>query len=279
MTEQFFLTVNSSAACEFSDSNSPSNFRVHLGRVLDLKGSWEIALFELFFPCTLCNVRGPSRYIIHEKTSLDLETGELGTRGDRGHAIIELEERFYSSEKDLIQELNNKLAPTLNFELDNSKKVKVYLNEMSQNGDISSFTFAEPLLAMLGIQGVNTLGCYTENGRYKYISANTPVAQSVMPVNVCIGLPNTLTVHTDLIANQIIDNSHARVLRVVETGARNYKQGFTKKVEFSKLLFIPLAKHKIEYVDLYIKDDFGLNASFLSGALSAVLVFRKVSHE
>jgi len=81
MSEQFFVTLNSDSTCEFRYQNRPSKFRVHLGRVIELSGRWEVALFEIYFPTTLCNVR--ECQILHEKTSFSAETGEMGFNGYR----------------------------------------------------------------------------------------------------------------------------------------------------------------------------------------------------
>jgi hypothetical protein len=291
MSEQFFLTVSSDSNCGFSNENKPSNFKVHLGHVLELQGSWEIALFEIFVPSTLSNVRKGTCKIIHEKTSFDLETGELGFKGDKGHRIIDIESDSFLNIGTLVKEINMKLAPSLHCKV-NEKKVTVYLNELDESGDISAFYFSTTLNEMLGLPRFNSLGGNVHNiggkieslggtfadGKLQSTSNFTSVQSEAVP-NVNKGLTQTLCVCTSLVSDQIVNNSHARILRSFDTEASKYKPGFTRKVEFAKLKFVPLAKHKIEYVDIYIKDDIGQEASFSHGTLTAVLLLRKVSHE
>jgi hypothetical protein len=285
------MTVSSDSSCGFRHENAAGNFKAHLGRVLELQGSWEVALFEIFVPSSLSNVRKGTCKIIHEKTSFDYETGEFGLKGDRGHKIIDIESDSFLNLGTLIKEINTKLAPTLQCKL-NDKKVSVYMNELDENGDISEFYFSPTLNEMLGLPRFNSLGGNAHNigGNIESMggaivdgkllpTSNTAIVQSEMAANVNKGLTQTLTVCSSLVADQIVNNSHARVLRSFDSDASKYKHGFMRKVEFSKLKFVPLAKNKIEYVDMYILDDLGQQVSFSHGTLTAVLLFRKISHE
>jgi hypothetical protein len=51
--ESFYLTVTSGGKGHFSETNEAGRFRVHLGRPLNLKGSWEVGLAEIHIPSTL----------------------------------------------------------------------------------------------------------------------------------------------------------------------------------------------------------------------------------
>jgi hypothetical protein len=279
MSEQFFMTVSSNSTCEFQHQNKPSNFKVHLGQVLELQGSWEVALFELFVPSTLCNARKGTCQIIHEKTSYDPETGELGFKGDRGFTLFDLESDYYFNAASVIKEINSKLHPHLMCKLNDAKKVSVYIQEIDERGEVSSFHFSPILCDILGLPRINYIGGQAMNGLLLPSLSSNAIIQSDVPANMNKGLPHTLTVCSNIASDQIINNSHAKVLRSFDTDANKYKHGFTRKVEFSKLVFVPVSRNKIEYIDMYIKDDFGQEASFAHGTLTAVLLFRKVSHE
>jgi hypothetical protein len=279
MGEQFFLTLNSDTACHFRQHNRLSNFRVHLGQTIQLQGQWEVALFEIYVPSTLKNLPDEACQILHDKTSFDAETGEIGYRGDRGFQTVLLESRYYSREKDLIDEINKKMMPKLQCTIDNYKRISIFINEFDDNGEISSFHLSPKLRDILGLPRVGSIGGSTENGLFNPVLGGGAVIESDMHVDLNRGLPATLSLCTNIICEQMVNNSHTRVLRSFETGARNYKFGFVKRVEFAKLVFLPLSQDKFEYIDLLIKDDSGREASFLHGTVTAVLLFRKVSHE
>jgi hypothetical protein len=279
MSEQFFVTVKSNSTCEFQHQNRTSNFKVHLGRVLELKGKWEVALFELILPSTLNNTRKGTCQIVHEKTSFDPETGELGFKGDRGFSVINTDFDFYYNVGSLVKEINQKLHPALLCQLNDSKKVSVYINEIDERGEVSSFRFSPILSDILGLPRISYIGGHTMNGLFEPTLSSNSILQSDVAANLNKGLPHTLSVCSTLIEDQIVNNSHARVLRTFDTEAHKYKQGFTRKVEFSKLVFLPVTRMKIEYVDIYIKDDLDMEASFAHGTLTAVLLFRRVGNE
>jgi hypothetical protein len=279
MIEQFFMTVNSSSSCEFRHQNRPSNFKVHLGRILELQGRWEVALFELIIPSTLNNARKGTCQIIHEKTSFDPETGELGFKGDRGFSVIDLDSELYFNIGSLVKEINQKVHPSMLCQLNDSKKVSVYINEIDDRGEVSSFRFSPILCDILGLPRINYVGGHTMNGLFEPILSSNAILQSDVPANLNKGLPHSLSVCSSIIEDQIVNNSHARILRTFDTDAHKYKHGFSRKVEFSKLIFLPVSRKKVEFIDIYIKDDLDKEASFSHGTLTAVLLFRKVGNE
>jgi len=200
-------------------------------------------------------------------------------KGDRGFTTITLDSRYYNSELELINEINKKMKPALRCDIDNENKVSVYISEFDEFGDIDSFYFKQNLRDILGLPRTGEIGGETENGLYTPILSGKAVVQSDQKANLNKGLSGTLTICTDLVLDQIVNNTHARVLRTFETEAHTYKHGFTKRVEFSKLVFLPVSKNKIEYIDLLVKDDTGHEAIFSHGSLTAILLFRKVGHE
>ena len=88
-----------------------------------------------------------------------------------------------------------------------------------------------------------------------------------------------LNICSDLIGEQIINNGHEKILRSFHISPEKYTHGFQKKENFSKLFFLPIVKKKIEYVDIYIKENLQDEASFTHGTLKVVLLFRQVGYE
>jgi len=281
MSEHFFITLSSDSQCEYRHQNNTGDFKVHLGRTLELEGNWEVALFELFYPCTLPNVRANACKIIRERTSVDRETGMVGFTGDGGFEITLLDSNNYNNEKELIEHINKKMHPALTCEIDKHKKVSIYMNEMNDQTEYSTYFLADKLKDILGFPRTLTLDAPSvlKTAYAPQVLSNLTVFNSDTPADLRRGLTSTLYVCTDLIAEQWFNNTHARVLRTVTTNASKYNAGFTNKVEFAKLVFLPVAKRKTEAISLYIKDDAGDIISFAHGVLTVVLLFRKVGHE
>lgn len=84
---------------------------------------------------------------------------------------------------------------------------------------------------------------------------------------------------TNIILDQIVNNTQAKILRTFHVDHNTYENVFTKKVEFAKLIFLPVAVKKIECIEINILDDTKEFASFMHGHLTVVLLFRKFGHE
>jgi hypothetical protein len=274
--EQFYLTLSSSSNCEFRHTNKASNFRVHLGRTIELTGQWEVALFEVIIPCTLANLRSSACHIIQEKTSIDAETGFPGYIGDLGYNITYLQSKCYNNERELIEHVNEKMHPYINCEINDSNKVRVMVGDINDGKIATTCSMSAELRDILGIP--RNIQPDWNSILQPHARNEFSIYQAVRAADLKRGVSSTLTICTDLIVEQSFNNMHERVLRVIHTGAQNYKAGFTKKYEFQKLIFLPVAKQKIETPTLYIKDDTGVEASFAHGTLTVVLLFRRVSY-
>jgi len=257
----FFLTLSSNSNCEFSAENKASNFKVHLGRVIELTGCWQVALFELYYPATLPNLRAETCMIHRENVTTALENNELV----RKKVAYTLDSKYYHTEQQLLDEINNKMPEIFACEM-KDKKTIIKCNPIASNNERIEIILAPVLKDILGFQ------------RNQYFKPNM-VIQSEYLTDLKRGISSTLSVQTDLIKEQYINNSHIRVLRTVLIDAKNYKHGFQRRVEFSKLAFLPVAKKRLEFIHVYINDDNNEEASFSHGFSTVVLLFRRVANE
>jgi len=60
-----FLVLPSNASMDIYPENKTSDFTLHLPKELDLKGSWEVALVELFYPNSWYNIDKLNNHWIH----------------------------------------------------------------------------------------------------------------------------------------------------------------------------------------------------------------------
>jgi hypothetical protein len=53
MSEMFYMTLLSDGVSHVQSENAPHKFKIHLSKMLELEGRWEVGLAELFFPMTM----------------------------------------------------------------------------------------------------------------------------------------------------------------------------------------------------------------------------------
>jgi hypothetical protein len=264
MSEQFYLTLSSDSPCGFNNTNKTSSFKVHLGRVLHLPGQWEVCLFEIWYPTTLFNVRQDACEVVKEKTSFNEETGERGFTGDMGFSVVNLAPGYYHNNADLINEINHKLNPDVQCQIDADKHIKFTTNAYNNAYEyLETFRLNPSMRDILGLP----------KSDLDYI------IQGDMKMDLRKGLPSTLSVTTNIITEQIVNNSHTKILRSFQVNPNKYEYGFQRKVEFNKLVFLPVSVKEIECVEINIIDDTGSLASFTQGHLKVILQLRKVGYE
>jgi hypothetical protein len=242
----FYVTLNSSAEGEFMKQNNASCFKVHFGQVLDFEGEWEVALVEIKFPMTISNINRSSSRII-------------STNMDDSILFDQLSERDYGTAADLIAHLNKRFKGRLKISLDKSNIVHF---EMSKTEEPTIYFVQDELKDILGLKRSDTIG---EN---EYLSGT-------YPVNLNKSLPSVIYVNSSIVKQQLIDNSHMPLLRIVPTSAAQFKYGFDKVLNFPRPQYKALASRRLEYIDVYITDCFGEQVSFDYGSSSVLLHFRR----
>jgi hypothetical protein len=240
------VTLNSNAEGEFMKQNNASCFKVHFGQVMVFDGEWEVALIEIKFPMTISNINKASSRII-------------STNMDDSLFFDQLSERDYGTAADLIAHLNKRFKGRLKISLDKSNVAHF---EMNKKEEPAFYFIPDELKDILGLKRSDTLG---EN---EYLSGT-------YPVNLNKSLPSMIYVNSSIVKQQIIDNSHMPLLRMVPTSAAQFKYGFDKVLNFPRPQYKPLATRRLEYIDVYITDCFGTPVSFDFGSSSVLLHFRR----
>lgn len=95
--------------------------------------------------------------------------------------------------------------------------------------------------------------------------------------STCIdaGLPQSLYVHCNIIAKQYVGEEVKDLLRIVPMRSYDYKFGCEDCLNFVKPHYIPVEKHKIDTIEINIKDGKGENILFQYGTSTVVLHFRR----
>jgi len=136
------MTLSSDSPCEFNQENKCSKFRVHLGKVIELNGKYEVALCEIFYPATLCNIRANECFVtkdvnVHVKKS-DMEILECTFRNENNEQICKadfsevdfhhhsskhcLPNRYYHTAEEFIDEFNTQMSNFLDVNLKPKRK-------------------------------------------------------------------------------------------------------------------------------------------------------------
>jgi hypothetical protein len=288
MMEKFYVTLSSDSLCEFNEHNRVSKFRVHLGRVIELIGQYEVALCEIFFPATLFNVRSSDCFVTKnikaQMKKSETQVMQCISEVDPNYtclAVIEREQefehiheskhflksKFYHSTDDFLYELNEQMQSVFSCSVDeNSKKIELTCHAIATERETITFKLSNTLENILGFPKNSVF----EPGYIYRSETLCDLRKGVTPM---------LYVCSDLVADQIINNGHDKLLRTFHISPEKYTHGFQRKESFSRLQFLDVVKKKIEFVDIYIKDETSNEASFTHGALKVVLLFRRVGNE
>jgi hypothetical protein len=285
--DKFWMTLSSDSPCEFNQENKCSKFRVHLGKVIGLNGKYEVALCEIFYPATLCNIRANDCFVtkdvnVHVNKS-EMKVLECTFRNENNEQICKadftgvdfhhhsskhcLPTRYYHTTEEFLDDFNTQMSNFFRCELE-AKTQKINLNclPVGNENEIIYYVLSPTLESILGF----TKGIVFKPGN---------IYTSATKCDLRKGLPFMLNVCSDLVAEQIINNGHDKVLRSLFISPEKYTHGFQKKETFTKLFFLPVVKQKIEYVDIYINEQLQNEASFSHGTLKVLLLCRRVGNE
>jgi hypothetical protein len=285
--DKFWMTLSSDSPCEFNLENKCSKFRVHLGKVIELNGKYEVALCEIFYPATLYNIRGNECFITEDVNEHFNNPGmkilECTFRNENNEEICEAEltevdfhhhtnkhslaNHYYHTPDEFIEAFNTQMSKMFRCELEaKTQKINLKCLSVGNENEIIYYLLSPTLESILGFP----MGTVFKPGN---------MYSSTTKCDLRKGLPSMLNVCSDLVSEQIINNGHDKVLRSLYISPEKYTYGFQKKETFAKLFFLPVVKKKIEYVDIYIKEQMQNEASFSHGTLKVLLLFRRVGNE
>lgn len=246
--DQFSLTITSSTDCVYKDSNRQSKFCAHLGRTLELRGNWKVALLELFYPITYCNLRAKDLNI--KCSAISGDTMFLPRAG------------FYSDAASLLNEINRVMIGHFQLELTANECVTLKFETAAM---FHNYTIPNKLQDILGFENFPPiLGIGELHG--------------TIPCDPRRGFPQLFSVETDIIREQDENNGHRKCLRCFTPSANSSSYGLSATKCFEKLLFQPVSKNSLESIDFLITDERQQEVSFASGTLRVVLVFKRCGY-
>lgn len=247
MEGEFYLTLPSNSSMSTYGSNTTTKFTTLLPRNVTLTGSWEMALVEIHFPMTLCNVYGKQReYSVYH--------------GGSTHSFYrKIPLNHYSSVRELIKTLNEDLA-----KISHPDRVQFFYN------DQSGITVKAKDSVVLFMPDILTLQLGFKPGE-DIVAQGT----SKRKPDLNLGYPSQIYVYCDIVEPQIIGDVVAPLLRIVSTKAEINQFGLNINHVFNRPFYFPVLKREFETVEIDLRTHSGHPMPFISGTSVAVLHFRQ----
>lgn len=249
---QFYLTLPSNSSIKYYPENTVANYTTHLPTSVQLSGGeWEVALVEAHYPCSFLTV-GDDAYII------------LYTKNEKGASVlvsIQVGSGNYKDIDELLTTINAHVKVQLyqcEFEFD-KETGKVELISKGENVDEIELS---PTLALL-------MG---------YEVRNVDVAihrKAIRPPNLLAGIPSYMYVYCDLVEPQLVGDTVAPLLKIVNIDGKNYTYGAQNIVHFNDPHYVPVMKSSFESVEIDLRTSAGQHLPFHFGATCMKLHLRR----
>ena len=221
---------------KMAQSNTNSNFWVHLKDSMKLDENSEVALVNINFPNQVKNI----------DSSLSQKPIEIIVRQEIKDVkySVNIPAAYYSSATSLIQTLKSKLPNEL-------KKILVFNLKNGKLEIVSTHDFA--ILCRFPIKLIHVFGINTDTSYYKFKeitedSANILITKDVKyiapnPINVMYYNPDVMLCYTNFVKHSIVGNSYFPILKIIPIETPS-KDDYVS-VHFDHLEFI---KTNVEYL-------------------------------
>lgn len=256
MSQGFYMTLPSNSSSSYYPNNSMSDFSVKLDSAIELQDRWEVGLTEIVFPKSWNNVQAGSLWIEIE-----------GNEGFYTRQRVEVPAGFYRDITDILTYLNEHALALIPRKQENTYApgyTKLFNYNKSANrvviaGNKKIFVkFSDDLKFILNLDK-------SEYHRMSLVKSTGPVYDINADYSV-------LYVYTSLIADQIVGDTRAPLLRLVCTGKN--KHSTTSYRAFPHVQYLPLKFHQFETISVNIRDRLGRKVSFQSGQVVLTVKFR-----
>ena len=252
-TGEFYVTLPSNSSMTYYPDNTLSDFTTKLFKPINFSGEYEVALTEISFPHSFYNLTEPFNRVPYS-----------GNGARRNNSVIIIPPGYYHNLEELFStmyELMDDLGKT-NIKLTlnkNTQKVKAKLR------DGSFIEFHPVLAAMLG---------FVEKPDDKLISFRILNSHEAnLPIDLNGGL-YSIYLYTDIVADQMIGDAFAPLLRIVHIDKQKCGDIVTRTYQSPN--FVKVKRKNFDTIDMHIRRDTGEKISFQRGKVIVKLCFRPV---
>lgn len=254
MKDSFYITLPSNSSMDLYSGNTTSHFITQLRESIQLNDEWEVSLVELHYPQTVFNV---------SKGNNSISVSYKLVKEDKPYnafKTVYIKPGFYVNGQQLVKAINLVLAP---LEIgyvqldDDTGMCSIVLNENAK-GTLIEFD------TILGQQ----LGFNPELNIGQNLHATSFL-------DIDLGLPSFLFVYCDIIDAQIVGNTVAPLLRLVNSKFKNHSFGEQITQEFSSLQYVPILKRQFNNIEIDLRTSSGDRIPFQTGTSAVLLHFRR----
>jgi len=257
MSDQFYITIPSNT----HKDNTASNFRVVLPQRIRLEGEWEVALAEIIYP--------HSWFHLHEKNSIFMKT--LSKEG-----TLKLNPGYYSDINTFLNDINQGLIaysalhmPELQNLIFSYNKKKNIVQFQLDSIDIIAITLSDELAKILGFNNRFIYYKHPEDDPYDIIGKIFEAHEEFVQFNLYY---QTLFVYCNIVEDQIIGNTMAPLLRIIETQG---KHGDLVCKTYDAPHYVPVLLKDFVQIEINIKTDMNELFSFMFGKVIVKLHVRR----
>jgi hypothetical protein len=275
--EGFYLTLLSNSSFNHYSENKTSNFKVHLSKEINLRGSWSVALTEISYPNTFHNVgeRGNKITITllhYGKTYYNLSDDKIelfieAYLEQKPEQVLELELEIpihhCDSLEDLVTLVNQKFAAVFG--------VNLFEESLSDSGLVKLNIRREgTVLQAIKLQGrlALQLGFTPEDDILMF-------EHSLHKPSLSFGLPLDIFIYIDIIEPQLISDICGQVIKIVKTVDKNTSFGESVHREIMNRNYLPLSKLNFQTISIQLRDNLGDLLPFKFGSSTIQLHFKK----
>lgn len=236
-----------------------THYTTHLSHPVTLSdGEWEIALVEAHYPCSMPTDIEGCNY---------LDIWAFNANQKEKHFRIKIPFGLYSTVQQLVDLLNIDItvSPYLTFFL-NKKNGKV---SIKQTKAVREITMNRDLLMNLGLPTKEDDFIPTDEDMEKGVRVG------VRPAKLLIAVPTQTYVYCDLVEPQIVGDTVAPLLQIVNLNLTNCRHGTQQSTLFNSPHYVPVLKNRFQEVEIDLRDSMGNPLPFQFGTSCVKLHLRK----
>lgn len=299
---QFYLTLPSNSSLDYYPNNTVANYVTHLPTSIHLTGDggdWEIALVEAHYPCSFLTVCNDATIFIYSKPTIDHEEAAAAAVDVTKVTALSVEPGNY---KDIVMySTDDKKAEATAVEASVISKLTAFKVEPGNYKDIDELLLtinADSKLKQFNLEFQHD----KTTGKVELISMKSDVLQielsptlalqmgydlnnnnvkinrkATRPPNLLAGIPSHMYVYCDLVDPQLVGDTVAPLLKIVNIDMSDYTYGSHKIVHFNDPHYVPVIKSMFESVEVDLRDSRGEKLPFQFGTTCMKLHLRQAA--
>lgn len=261
---------------DYFPKNTVANYVTHLPKQMRLQGEWETALVESHYPCSLPTVAYDACIWVEYESIISKTLSTISELPSKAvipktvfplpseMVMLKLTTGYYKDIHELIKMINSSYNVIQYMYLEYDKELDRVKITTTMRG-IVDIHFSHDLSIQLGFDP------------YEKKLVNNLAA--IWPPNIPMGLPKQMYVYCDLIEPQMIGDTTAPLLKIVNIDRANYVHGSETTVHYTSPHYVPVMKGTFETIEIDLRKDTGSRVPFIFGTSYVKLHFRKVQQQ